>query len=35
MKIKVEVLDSMICLDSFDIEDLLDVNANKAFFESQ
>ena len=35
MKIKVEVLDSMICLDSFDVEDLIDVNMNKAFFESQ
>ena len=35
LKMKVEVLDSMICLDSFKSEDVQDFMKNKEFFEQE
>ena len=33
MKMKIEILDSMICMDSFDTNDFLNFKGNQAFFE--
>ena len=35
LKMKVEVLDSMICIDSFKSEDVLNFLKNKEFFEQE
>lgn len=35
LKMKVEVLDSMICIDSFKSEDVQDFMKNKEFFEQE